>query len=306
MSFTAKDVQSLREKTGVGMMDCKKALTEANGDMDKAVELLREKGLAAAEKKAGRIASEGLIACYYDGKAAAMVEVNSETDFVAKNADFQAFVQSVAETAAKSNPADLAALMNATLAGSSDTVTEALREKILTIGENLSVRRFYRAEGVIATYIHGGGRIGVITEFEADDAVANTEAFAELGKDISMQIAAMNPQYLSRDTVDPAVIESEKSILVAQIKNDEKNKNKPDNIIEKMVIGRMGKFYENNCLLDQAFVKDSSFTVGKYVQEKAKELGGKITVTGFVRFEKGEGLQKREDDFASEVAGMIK
>ena len=193
MSFTAKDVQSLREKTGVGMMDCKKALTEANGDMDKAVEILREKGLAAAEKKAGRIASEGLIACYYDGTAAAMVEVNSETDFVAKNADFQAFVQSVAETAAKNNPADLAALMETTLAGSSDTVTEALRDKILTIGENLSVRRFYRTEGAIATYIHGGGRIGVITEFEVDDAIANTEAFAELGKDISMQIAAMNP-----------------------------------------------------------------------------------------------------------------
>ena len=209
MSFTAKDVQSLREKTGVGMMDCKKALTEANGDMDKAVEILREKGLAAAEKKAGRIASEGLIACYYDGTAAAMVEVNSETDFVAKNADFQAFVQSVAETAAKNNPADLAALMETTLAGSSDTVTEALRDKILTIGENLSVRRFYRTEGAIATYIHGGGRIGVITEFEVDDAIANTEAFAELGKDISMQIAAMNPQYLSRDTVDPAVIVSE-------------------------------------------------------------------------------------------------
>lgn len=307
MSFTAKDVQLLREKTGVGMMDCKKALTEADGDMEKAIELLREKGLAAAEKKSSRIAAEGLVHAFVDSdkKVGAIVEINSETDFVAKNAEFQAFVKRIAEIVVDSNPADMTALMDTSFDGKI-TVADALREKILVIGENLNIRRFDRYEGDVVAYVHGGGRIGVLVRFDAGREISGSELLQECGKDVAMQIAALNPLYLDRDSVPQDVIEKEKEILVAQIKNDPKNTNKPEQIVQKMVDGRIGKFFENSCLLNQAFIKDGGITVEQYVADTAKKAGGSLSVAEFVRFEKGEGLQKREDNFAEEVSGMIK
>ena len=304
MAFTAKDVQALREQTGCGMMDCKKALTEANGDMEKATELLREKGLAAAAKKAGRIAAEGLVAAYVGNGAGVLIEVNSETDFVAKNDTFVAFVDACAKTVAEQAPADVDALMGCTLAGSSDTVEAALREKILTIGENLKIRRFVRVEGDVVTYVHGGGKIGVLVSFDTD--LAGKPEFEAYGKDIAMQIAAISPSYLDRTQVPEDVLAKEKEILMAQIQNDEKLKNKPAQVIEKMIEGKIGKYYTDNCLVDQQFVKDGELTVAKYTEKTAKELGGKIAIKSFVRFEKGEGLEKREDNFADEVASMMK
>lgn len=307
MAFTAKDVVALREKTGVGMMDCKKALTETDGDMEKAIDILREKGLAAAAKKSSRIAAEGLVYAYVDDakKVGVVVEVNSETDFVAKNADFQAFVKTVAEVVADKAPADVAALLEMPFPGAG-TVAEVLREKVLVIGENLSIRRFVRYEGDCVAYIHGGGRIGVLVRFEADAAASGSEALVECGKDVAMQIAAMNATYLDKSCVPAEDIEKEKEILIAQIKNDPKNASKPEAIIHKMVEGRIGKFYENNCLLQQAFVKDGSMNVEQYIAGKAKEAGGTMKLVEYARFEKGEGLQKREDDFAAEVASMVK
>lgn len=307
MAFTAKDVVALREKTGVGMMDCKKALTETDGDMEKAIDILREKGLAAAAKKSSRIAAEGLVYAYVDDvkKVGVVVEVNSETDFVAKNADFQAFVKTVAEVVADKAPADVAALLEMPFPGAG-TVAEVLREKVLVIGENLSIRRFVRYEGDCVAYIHGGGRIGVLVRFEADAAASGSEALVECGKDVAMQIAAMNATYLDKSCVPAEDIEKEKEILIAQIKNDPKNASKPEAIIHKMVEGRIGKFYENNCLLQQAFVKDGSMNVEQYIASKAKEAGGTMKLVEYARFEKGEGLQKREDDFAAEVASMVK
>ena len=304
MAFTAKDVQALREQTGCGMMDCKKALTEANGDMEKATELLREKGLAAAAKKAGRIAAEGLVTAYVGNGAGVLIEVNSETDFVAKNDTFVAFVDACAKTVAEQAPADVDALMGCTLAGSSDTVEAALREKILTIGENLKIRRFVRVEGDVVTYVHGGGKIGVLVSFDTD--LAGKPEFEAYGKDIAMQIAAISPSYLDRTQVPEDVLAKEKEILMAQIQNDEKLKNKPAQVIEKMIEGKIGKYYKENCLVDQQFVKDGELTVAKYTEKTAKELGGKIAIKSFVRFEKGEGLEKREDNFADEVASMMK
>ena len=305
MAFTAKDVAVLREKTGCGMMDCKNALTESNGDMDKAIELLREKGLAAAAKKSGRIAAEGLVYTASDSakKVGVIVEVNSETDFVAKNADFQNFVAGIANAVVNNKPADVDALFDCKY-DDKDTVAEVLREKILKIGENMKIRRFVRIDGDTVSYIHGGGRIGVLVDFDTD--VASNEKFEEFGKDVAMQIAALNPLYLSNSDVPEEVIASEKDILMVQIQNDPKNASKPENIIEKMVEGRIRKYYEENCLLNQAYVKDGAISVAKYVENTAKEMGGKITVKSFVRFEKGEGLEKREDNFADEVANMVK
>ncbi len=307
MAFTAKDVVALREKTGVGMMDCKKALTETDGDMEKAIDILREKGLAAAAKKSGRIAAEGMVYAYVDDakKVGVVVEVNSETDFVAKNADFQAFVKTVAEVIADKAPADVAALLEMPFPGAG-TVADALREKVLVIGENLNIRRFARYEGDCVAYIHGGGRIGVLVRFEADAAASGSEALVECGKDVAMQIAAMNATYLDKSCVPAEDIEKEKEILIAQIKNDPKNASKPEAIIHKMVEGRIGKFYENNCLLQQAFVKDGNMNVEQYIASKAKEAGGTMKLVEYARFEKGEGMQKREDDFAAEVASMVK
>ena len=303
MAFSAQDVKELREKTGCGMMDCKKALTESDGDMEKAVAFLREKGLAAAEKKAGRIAAEGLICAVVGNGDGILVEVNAETDFVTKNEQFKNLAESIAKVVFDKQPKDVQELSEMKM-DNGLTVAESIREKILTIGENMSVRRFVRLSGNVVSYIHGGGRIGVLVSFDTD--CAGKPEFEELGKDLAMQIAALNPTYLDRESVPASVIESEKEILIAQIKNDPKNASKPDAIIEKMVSGRIGKYYENNCLMDQAFVKDGSVTVAKHIENVAKSLGGSISVKEFVRFEKGEGIQKKEDNLADEVAKMIK
>ena len=301
MAFTASDVKTLRERTGCGMMDCKKALTEADGDMEKAIEVLREKGLAAVAKKAGRIAAEGIVVSVVDKekKVGVVLEVNSETDFVAKNADFVAFVNRVAKVIVDPNPADVEALMSCKDATGED-VASMLQEKVLTIGENIQIRRFERLEGDMIAYVHGEGRIGVMVMFDTD--VADKEGFEAYGKDVAMQVAAAMPQYLNKESVDPAVVEKEKEILTAQAINE----GKPANIAEKMVMGRIAKFYKEVCLVEQPFVKDGDITVAKYTENVAKELGGHITITGFVRYEKGEGLQKREDNFADEVASMMK
>ena len=296
MAFTAQDVKTLREMTNCGMMDCKKALTETDGDMDKAVEYLREKGLATAAKKAGRIASEGIVKVYMnDAKNVAVVlEVNSETDFVAKNDEFQAFVTNVAKVIADANPADVEALA-ATSMGDA-TVEETLTALIAKIGENMKIRRFARFEGNVCSYTHGEGRIGVVVKAEA----ALDEAGYEAARDVAMQIAAINPLYLSKDTVPAEDVEHEKHIILAQIKEDPKNASKPENILEKMVEGKINKFFEQNCLLQQEFVKDSDQKVEKYLASKG------VTLVDFVRFEKGEGLAKKEENFADEVASMIK
>ena len=280
------------------MMDCKKALTEADGDMDKAIELLREKGLATAAKKAGRIASEGIVKAYLtdDKKIGVLLEVNSETDFVAKNDEFQNFVANVAKIVADSNPADVDALKELPYDGA-QTVGEALTALIAKIGENMNIRRFARIAGTVCSYIHGGGRIGVLVE--AEGSLENTDAY-EAARDVAMQIAAINPLYLSKEVVPADDVEKEKHIIIAQIKEDPKNANKPDNIIEKMVGGKINKFYEQNCLLQQEFVKDGDFKVEAYLASKGVKL------INFVRFEKGEGLEKKEENFADEIAKMVK
>ncbi len=306
MAFTAKDVANLREKTGCGMMDCKKALTESDGDMDKAIDILREKGLAASQKKAGRIAAEGTVYALVEGNTGVVIEVNAETDFVAKNAEFMAFVDTCAKTVIAENPADVEALLACKAVGSDMTVDALLKEKILVIGENIKIRRFEKYEGAVVTYVHGGGRIGVMVKFDTTDEVAAKAEFNEFAKDVAMQIAAVNPQYIAPENVPAEVVDKEKAILTEQLHNDEKNKNKPAAIIEKIVAGRINKFYEEVCLLNQAFVKDGDINVAKYVENTGKALGGDIKVASFVRFEKGEGLEKREDNFADEVASMIK
>lgn len=302
MAFSAQDVKTLREITGCGMMDCKKALTEADGNQEKAIELLREKGLAAAAKKAGRVAAEGIVKAYVDTdkKVGVVIEVNAETDFVAKNADFQSFVDTCAKTVVETNPADVEALSSSKAVGSDMTIADMLTEKIQTIGENIKIRRFARYEGAVATYVHGGGSIGVMVKFDTD--VANHAGFEEFGKDIAMQVAAANPGYLCESQVPADVIEKEKEILKVQAINE----GKPEAIAEKMVQGRIQKFYKENCLVDQVFIKDNELSISKYVEAKAKEFGGKIEIAEFVRFEKGEGLEKRSDDFADEVASMMK
>ncbi len=304
MAFTAQDVKNLREQTGCGMMDCKKALTESEGDFEKALEYLREKGLAAAQKKAGRVAAEGMAFAGVYGNVGVVLEVNAETDFVAKNELFQGFVKDVAAVVAEQNPADVDALLACKMGN--DTVEAALKEKILVIGENIKIRRFERYEGHCAAYIHGGGTHAVLVKFDTTDEIAAKEEFIACGHDVAMQIAAVNPGYVCEQDVPEEVIAKEKEILLAQIANDPKNANKPDAIKEKMVIGRIGKFYKENCLVDQEFVKDSELSVGKYIAKVAKDLGGDIKVVSFVRYEKGEGLEKRNDDFAAEIASMVK
>ena len=301
MAFTAADVKNLREKTGCGMMDCKKALTATDGDMDKAIDFLREKGLAAAAKKSGRIAAEGAVVAYTDEKVGVVIEVNAETDFVAKNQTFIDFVALCAKTVAEQNPADIDDLMTKVPAGESADVATLLRDKILTIGENIKLRRFVRYEGNIATYIHGNGRIGVMVRFCVDDAAAATDAFKVMAKDVAMQIAAANPLYLDSDSVPAEVLEHERKILTEQVINE----GKPAAIADKIVNGKIGKFYKENCLVDQAFVKDPDMNVAKYVDGVAKELGTQIKICEFCRLEKGEGLQKREDNFGDEVASMM-
>ncbi len=302
MAFTAMDVKVLRERTGCGMMDCKKALTNSDGDMEKAIEVLREKGLAAAAKKAGRIAAEGIVVSIVDNdkKVGVVLEVNAETDFVAKNSSFVEFVNSVARTIINENPADVDALLATKCDGSDMTVEEVLRDKILTIGENMKIRRFERMEGDLVAYVHGGGRIGVMVKFDTD--LACKEEFNDYAKDIAMQIAAAFPQFLNKEDVPSETIEKEKEILTAQAINE----GKPANIAEKMVVGRISKYYKDVCLVEQPFVKEPEKTICQYTEEFAKSLGGSIKITKFARFEKGEGLEKREDNFADEVASMVK
>ena len=308
MAITAGMVKELREMTGAGMMDCKKALNETNGDMDAAVEYLRKNGQAKAEKKAGRIAAEGLCKVIVkDDKVAAVVEVNSETDFVAKNEEFQNFVAAVADQAVASESADMDAfLAEAWNLDSSKTVKDALVEKVAVIGENLSIRRFEKVvaeNGCVVSYTHGGGRIGVIVEAETD--VVN-DAVKEGLVNVAMQVAALSPKYVSQDEVSEEYKEHEKAILLEQAKNDPKNAGKPENIIEKMIIGRLNKELKEVCLLDQTYVKDGDLTVAKYVAQVAKENGANITIKKFIRFETGEGLEKKNEDFAAEVAAQLK
>ena len=294
MAFTAKDVQALREKTGCGMMDCKKALVETNGDMDAAADYLREKGLASQAKKAGRIAAEGTVCAICENGIGAVVAGGEE---------FKALALEVAKIVADQNPADLDALLKCAKDG--QTVEEMVQELFLKVRENIRVRRFARYEGKVVTYVHAGGKIGVMVNFNTELDADNAE-FVTMGKNIAMQIAAMNPGYLDIPSVPAEVIEKEKGILIAQMKEDPKMANKPDMVLGKIVEGKIGKFYKENCLVEQQYVIDNELTVGKYVEKTAKELGKDIKIASFVRFEKGEGIDKRVDDFAAEVASMIK
>ena len=304
MAITASMVKELREMTGAGMMDCKKALSETNGNMDEAVEYLRKNGQAKAEKKAGRIAAEGIVTTAIENdKKAVIVEVNSETDFVAKNEDFRAYVAQVADQALGSSAADMDAfLQEAWKADPSKTVKDSLVEKIAVIGENLSIRRFEKidTEGAVVSYIHGGGRIGVLVA--ADTAVVN-EAVKEALVNVAMQVAALSPKYVSAADVSEEYKNHEKEILLAQAKLE--NPNKPDNIIEKMIIGRLNKELKEICLLDQPYVKDGDVTVGQYIKSVSKEVGTDIVVKKFIRFETGEGIEKKEENFAEEVAKQM-
>lgn len=304
VNIPAKDVMELRKKTGCGMMECKKALVETEGNFDEAIKYLREKGLSVAAKKADRIAAEGIVDILSDNGVTAIIEVNAETDFVAKNASFKDFVKGILKTIVANKPADVDALKALPFDGKDNTVEAELKNMIFTIGENMSIRRFDIVEGVTGTYIHGGGSAGVVTKFDTD-LDASSEAFKDYAKNVCMQIAAMSPSYVDRDHVPASVLESEKEILLTQIKNDEKLANKPDAVKEKMVIGRIEKFYDNNCLVDQAYVKDEDITVGKYTENTAKELGGKIAIVSFIKYERGEGIEKREDDLAAEVNKLI-
>ena len=305
MAFTAADVKTLREMTGVGMMDCKKALTECDGNMDKAVEWLREKGMAASAKKAGRIAAEGMAyAAVVDG-IGVVVEVNAETDFVGKNEKFQDFVKGVAATVAKNAPADLDALMGCTYEGSELTVLQMQQEMVLTIGENIKVRRFERfATGTSAAYIHAGGKIGVLVNMEVEGDVDAIE----IGRNVAMQIAALNPRFWDKAQVTEDVLETEKHIMLVQMDNDPKMANKPAQVKEKIVMGKLNKFYSENCLLQMEFVRGDLFTgsVEGYIADAAKKAGGKVKFVDAVRFEKGEGIEKKQENFADEIAKMVK
>ncbi len=304
-AITAKDVAELRKKTGCGMMECKNALVEANGNMDEAIKVLRERGLAVAAKKADRIAADGLVDTLTVGDVTAIIEVNTETDFVAKNESFREFVRGILATIIAKKPADVAALTACQYADTDLTVEAKMKEMIFTIGEKMDLRRFDIINGTTSTYIHGNGSIGVVVSFDADDAAKNNAGFAEFAKNIALQVAAYPVEYLNRDAVPASRIAEEREIIMTQINNDEKNAKKPEQIKEKMVDGKIGKFFEANCLLEQGYVKDDALSVQKYVDATAKEFGGNITVTGFVRYEKGEGIQKREENFAEEISKMV-
>ena len=306
MAFTAADVKKLREMTNVGMMDCKKALAETDGDMDKAVEYLREKGLAKAAKKADRIAAEGMAYAAVENGTGVIVEVNAETDFASKTPVFVDFVKDVAVAVAGSDAADVEALKNVKYPGSDLTVGEMVPEKVLVIGENIQIRRFARfTENTSVAYVHGGGRIGVLVNLAVEGGIDATE----IGKDVAMQIAALNPRFWDKSLVSDSVLEEEKKILVAQMDNDPKMASKPQQVKEKIAAGKINKFYEENCLLQQAFVKDGGMSVEQYIASAAKALGGSVKFVDAIRFEKGEGIEKKVDDFAAEVAaqaGMTK
>ena len=303
MAFTAQDVKTLREMTNVGMMDCKKALTETDGDMDKAVEWLREKGLAKAAKKAGRIAAEGMAYAEVCEKCGvgAVVEVNCETDFCAKSDLFVAFVKDICKVVLKDNPADVEALMDCKYPGSELSVKEILPEKVMSIGENLQIRRFKRYDAnTSVAYVHAGGKIGVLVNLEAEGCDAGV-----IGKDVAMQIAALNPRFWDKSQVTADVLEEEKKVALALMDNDPKMASKPQAVKEKVVMGKLNKFYQENCLLQQEFVKDGSMSVEKYIASAAKALGGTVKFVDAVRFEKGEGIEKKQEDFAAEVAAQM-
>lgn len=302
-TITAKMVGDLRAKTGAGMMDCKKALNEADGDMEQAIDLLRKKGLSAAAKKSGRVAAEGMIAAAGNGATGALVEVNSETDFVAKNDLFQAFVNGVADVVLKQNPVDVEALKSQDFPGSGRNVGDELTHQIATIGENMNVRRFVRLEssaGVTASYIHGAGKIGVLVQLDSDKAA--DPKVAETARLLAMHVAAASPQYLSRSDVPAEIIEREKDIMRAKALES----GKPENIVDKIIEGQVNKFFGETCLLEQVYVIDTDQKVGKVVESLAKELGSQVTLSAFARFQLGEGIEKKEEDFAAEVASMTK
>ena len=302
MEITAKAVAALRAKTGIGMMDCKKALVAANGNEEEAIKILREKGLAVAAKKSGRIAAEGLVAIQMDPEThtAAMIEVNIETDFAAKNAVFGEFVGDLLKIILKTRPNNVDELLKKDFKDGLD-VEAALKDKIFTIGENINIRRFVIVDGAAATYVHGKGSIGVIVKM---NKVLDNAAFAEAAKNVCLQAAAMSPLYLDPASVPAAALDTEKEVIATQIKNDPANAKKPEKVIGMMVEGKLKKFYATNCLTEQAYVKDDKVTVGKYVASVAKEIGEDFALASFVRFEKGEGLEKKEDNFAEEIAKL--
>ena len=304
MAVSAKDVMELRRQTDCGMMECKKALVKADGDINKAIEILREEGLATAAKKAGRIAAEGMVYAVANANGAVVVEVNAETDFVAKNDKFVEFTKDLANVVAEQKPADVEALMGCKMG--EGTVDEALKALILVIKENIKVRRFVRYEGVCSAYVHGGGTHGILVNFETTNDIDAKDEFVAYGKDIAMQVAAANPGYVDEASVPAEVVAKEKEIMLAQMAQDPKTANKPEAVKEKMIQGKIKKFFKENCLVDQEFVKDGDLTVAQYTAKVAKDLGGEIKIVKFARFVKGEGLEKRADDFASEVASMVK
>ena len=299
MAISAKDVMELRKQTDCGMMECKKALTEADGNFEKAIEILRERGLATAAKKASRVAAEGMVYADYcpKCKVGVVIEVNAETDFVAKNDKFVDFVKEATKVVMLQNPADVEALM-ACKTEAGETVDEALKNLILVIKENIKIRRFVRYEGVCSAYVHGGGTHGILVNFETTNDIDS--------KDIAMQVAAANPSYVDEASVPAEVVAKEKEIMLAQMAGDPKNANKPDAVKQKMIEGKIKKFFKENCLVDQEFVKDGDLSVAQYTAKVAKDLGGEIKIVKFTRFVKGEGLEKRADDFAAEVASMVK
>ena len=306
MAISAKDVMELRKQTDCGMMECKKALTEADGNFEKAIEILRERGLATAAKKAGRIAAEGMVYADYcpECKVGVVIEVNAETDFVAKNDKFVDFVKKATKVIMEQNPADVETLMNCKMGD--ETVDQALKELILVIKENIKVRRFTRYEGVCSAYVHGGGTHGILVNFETTNDIDSKDEFTAYGKDIAMQVAAANPSYVDEASVPAEVVAKEKEIMLAQMAGDPKNANKPEAVKQKMIEGKIKKFFKENCLVDQEFVKDGDLSVAQYTAKVAKDLGGDIKIVKFARFQKGEGLEKRADDFAAEVASMVK
>ena len=304
-NISAQMVGDLKKKTGAGLMDCKRALVESNGDVDAAIKILREKGLAAAAKKADRIAADGLVSILKNGNTVAMVEVNSETDFVAKNATFVEFVNGILRTIVACKPQTLEELGACKFDGTEYTVDETVKDKIFTIGEKISVRRFVVVDGITSTYVHGNGAIGVIVKFDVDPSLENNEKFTEFAKNIALQAGAYATPYLDSDSVTASLIAEEKEVVISQIKNDPKNASKPEAILEKMAAGKLGKFYEENCLVEKEYIKDDNMKVSQYIASVAKELGTDIKIASFERFEKGEGIQKREDNLGDEVAKML-
>ncbi len=305
-NITAKEVAELREMTGCGMMDCKRALVEADGNRDEAVKILREKGLAKAAKKAGRIAAEGIVKAKTNGNTGVLVEINCETDFCAKSDKFLELVETITDTILANDVADVEALKSCTALGTSQTVAEYMTEKIATIGENMNIRRFTKMTGTLVPYMHDGGRIGTMVKLTTDKP--DDAAVLACGKNVALQVTALNAQYVSQNDIPADVLANEKEVQLGLVKteNAQSAKPKPENVLEKIVEGRLRKYYEEVCLLDQKYFKDDSMTIAKYVESEAKAAGAEIKVDAFVRYERGEGIEKKVDDFASEVAAMAK